>query len=696
MPNLLIGLREGLEAGLIVSIVLAAVVRSGRRTGLAAVWLGVACAVVLSLAFGAVLTFAAADLTTAHQEAIGGVLSLVAVGFVTWMVFWMRRSARTLSADLRERTETALVLGGRVLFVTAFLAVAREGLETALFLWSTTRTAGESTGPLIGALIGLTAATLLCWGLYRKAVRINLSRFFTWTGAALVVIAAGVVAYGLGELQGANLLGGGDSVAFDLTAHVDPTSWYARLVEGVFNLTPRMSVLQIVGYVGYLVPVLGLFVLLVRRSNAPAPVDAANPEVVEQVAAAPRPRTPKRRRRQAWFAVGAVAVVSVAGTAVAIAAFGPKPSSGSPPITVTDGACAPDWSATDSGKRTFDVRNDSSSLVEIYLLNADRRTARGELEGLAPGTTRTLSATLPPGEYVWKCITAGGVESFSSEQRASGAAIADAPAYVPATPEELTAAAATYRTEVTAMLQTLQTDTARLLGAVRQDATSEAARAAWLTAHLDYVRLGAAYGTFGELDSAINGRADGLPGGVDDPAFTGFGRLERELWHRPIGADPVATATQLDADVSSLFAEFADADIDPVDLPLRAHEILENGLQFELTGESDHGSNTSLATLRAEVDATAVVLDALQPVLDSRSPELLAQVRSALDEIGVEADGHRTSSGTWQPLDSLTRAQRQRLNGMVGHFLEVVAPIPDILELPASSPAGSPTTNEAP
>ena len=729
VPNLLIGLREGLEGGLIVSIVLAAVVRSGRRAGLAAVWLGVACALALSLAFGAVLTFAAADLSTAHQEAIGGVLSLVAVGFVTWMVFWMRRSARTLAGDLRQRTESALVLGSRVLFVTAFLAVAREGLETALFLWSTTRTASESTGPLLGALIGLLIATGLCWALYRRSLKINLSRFFTWTGAALVVIAAGVVAYGLGELQGANILGGRNSLAFDLSGRVDPTSWYARLIEGVFNLTPSMTVLQVVGYLAYLVPVLGLFVVLVRRSaatgreaagSAPVAVSAsAVPSAVATTATSPaaiartdptvgladeptdeptrRPTNgptdgPNRaRRRQAWVAVGVVGVVGVAGTAVAIAAFGTKPTSASPTIVVADDACAEGWSAPAAGQQTFAIRNTSSALVEVYLMGADRRTAHGELEGLAPGTTRFLSATLPAGEYSWKCIRSDGTESFSSVGRvtgsSSGAATADTVgrAYIPATRTELVAAATLYRTAITPLLATLQTDTRALLDAVAADPTSAAAKTAWLSAHLDYVRLGAAYGTFGELDAAINGRPDGLADGVDDPGFTGFGRLEHELWQQPVGADAVATARQLKADVDTLAAEFSSAEIEPVDLPLRAHEILENGLQFELTGASNHGSDAALATLRAEFDATTVVLDALQTPLGSRDPQLLTAVRGALDDLRREVDSHRHPDGTWPPLASLSRTDRQRLNGATGHFLEVVAPVPDLLELPTSS-----------
>jgi high-affinity iron transporter len=285
---------------------------------------GVACAAALSLAFGAVLTFAAADLSTTSQEAIGGVLSLVAVGLVTWMVFWMRRTARTLSADLRTRTEAALAVGGALLFATAFLAVAREGLEAALFLWSTTRTAGESTGPLLGALVGLLIAVGLCWALYRRSLRINLTRFFTWTGVALIVIAAGVVGYGLRDLQEAGVLPGLTRTAFDISAHVNPASWFSRTIEGVFNITPAMTRFQVAGYLLYLAPVLTAFVVMTRRAAASAAASA------DSIGASPVPLPEPGRSRRPWLLMGALGGALTAATVGVIVAVGrlqPDPAS---------------------------------------------------------------------------------------------------------------------------------------------------------------------------------------------------------------------------------------------------------------------------------------------------------------------------------------------------------------------------------
>jgi high-affinity iron transporter len=263
LANYLIGLREGLEAALVVSILVAYLVKSGHADRLPSVWAGVAVALLLSIGFGALLSFTASNLSFEAQEAFGGGLSIVAVGFVTWMIFWMRRTARSLSSDLRGRVDTAVATGGWVLALTAFLAVGREGLETSLFLWatvqSTVQSTGQTTQPLVGATLGLLTAAVLGWLFYRGAVRINLGTFFRWTGALLVVVAAGVLAYGVHDLQEAGILPGLSTLAFDISGTVPADSWYGTLLRGTVNLTPQTTVLQAVVWVLYVVPVLVLF-----------------------------------------------------------------------------------------------------------------------------------------------------------------------------------------------------------------------------------------------------------------------------------------------------------------------------------------------------------------------------------------------------------------------------------------------------
>ncbi len=273
--NFLIGLREGLEAALVVGILVAYLVKSGRRDMLPQLWLGIGVAVAISLGFGALLTFGPQGLTFEAQEAIGGTLSIVAVGLITWMIFWMGKTARFLKANLHSKLDHA-VEGGRWAVATmALLAVGREGLETALFLWAGASTTGASTRPLLGAVLGLAVAVLLGWLVYRGALRLNLRVFFRWTGLGLIVIAAGVLAYGVHDLQEAGILPGLNSLAFDVSAQIPPSSWYGTLLKGFLNFSPATTWLQAVAWVLYAVPTLALFIRTAfGGSPAPRPTSA--------------------------------------------------------------------------------------------------------------------------------------------------------------------------------------------------------------------------------------------------------------------------------------------------------------------------------------------------------------------------------------------------------------------------------------
>jgi high-affinity iron transporter len=278
LGNYLIGLREGLEAALVVSILVAYLVKTSRSHLLGRVWAGVGAAVLLSLGVGAALTFGTRTLTYQAQEAIGGLLSIVAVGLVTWMVFWMAGNARSLRGELHAKVDDAVDRGGWTLAVVAFLAVAREGLETALFVWSAVRSAGGGASPLLGALLGILTAVLLGWLIYRGALRLNLATFFTWTGAALIVVAAGVLSYGVHDLQEAGILPGLDALAFDVTEQVPPGSWYGTLLKGTVNFSPATTWLEVIAWVGYVVPVMWLFLRTVRRPASPADARTSAPD----------------------------------------------------------------------------------------------------------------------------------------------------------------------------------------------------------------------------------------------------------------------------------------------------------------------------------------------------------------------------------------------------------------------------------
>ena len=272
LGNFLIGLREGLEAALVVSILVAFLVRTDRRHVLPKVWFGVGIAVAISVGVTLVLALTQQALTFEAQEALGGSLSIIAVGFVTWMIFWMRRTARTISADLRGRLEDAIKMGSTAVVLMAALAVGREGLETALFFFTAAQAAGETTQPLIGFLLGIAVAIVLAYLLYRGAVKINLSRFFMITGALLIFVAAGILAYGVHDLQEAGILPGLNSLAFDVSAAVPPDSWYGVLLKGVFNFSPQTTWLEAVVWTVYVAVVLTLF-LRPQRIKTPVPAN---------------------------------------------------------------------------------------------------------------------------------------------------------------------------------------------------------------------------------------------------------------------------------------------------------------------------------------------------------------------------------------------------------------------------------------
>lgn len=279
LASFLIGLREGMEAALVVGILVAYLVRTGRRSHLGAVWAGVGAAVALSATVGAILTFGPAGMGEEAEETLAGVLSILAVGLVTWMVFWMARAARHLRRGLEQRLDGALATGRVAVVAVAFLAVAREGVETALFLWAGAgATAG--TSPALGAGLGLAAAVVLGWAVYKGAVRLDLRAFFAWTGLSLVVIAAGVLAYGVHELQEVGLVPWGTATAYDASGVVAPDSTLGVVLRGLVSYSAAPTWAAVVVWWAYVGVVATAYARSVwHRTTAPAaaPV-AAEPE----------------------------------------------------------------------------------------------------------------------------------------------------------------------------------------------------------------------------------------------------------------------------------------------------------------------------------------------------------------------------------------------------------------------------------
>lgn len=310
LASFLIGLREGLEAALIVGILVAFVRRRGRTDVLAKIAWGVGSATVAALLLGALFTYGSYSLSFTGQEIVGGIMSLIAVTMVTWMVFWMITAGRRMKTDLESEAGAALALGtGWAIFWIAFVSVGREGIETTLMLWGW----ATQIEALTGALVGILAAVGLGYLVYRGLVRFNLGSFFSLTGIVLVVVAAGILAYGIHDLQEAAVLPGpfsgppitptdlrtGDVLvgltdgpfwmasfpfgwAFDASATIDPSGWLATLAKGTIGLTPQMSWLELLAWAAYLAIVVPLFLSRARRPvHSPASTQATGTQATD-------------------------------------------------------------------------------------------------------------------------------------------------------------------------------------------------------------------------------------------------------------------------------------------------------------------------------------------------------------------------------------------------------------------------------
>jgi high-affinity iron transporter len=388
---------------------------------------------------------------------------------------------------------------------------------------------------------------------------------------------------------------------------------------------------------------------------------------------------PRSSRRTLSIVAVVVLVLFAGGVAFVFHSSSHSNADAGNDVVVSTLDCASKWKAPAAGSPTFTVRNTSADPFEVDLLGPDQITVFGAIETLGAHTEVPLRVTLPPGSYTWRCEDFNGAVTFSPPGTVSGTAAPTAHPYLPVTSDQITAVVLAYRAMVTAGLNTLATDTDALQAAV---ATGDVAKeqAAWLTAHLQYERLGAAYDTFADYADKIDGRADGLPAGIHDKDFTGFHRLELALWTNEPQATVVAITQQLDADVHGLVKAFPLQSTSPNDVSLRTHEILENALQFELTGDTDEGSHTNLATVRANVDGTRMAFSAIEPLLQQHNAALVQATTTGLNRLATLLDTYDVN-GTWRPLDDLTQAQREQLDSTVSQLLETVSPIPDILEL---------------
>ncbi|WP_328328626.1 EfeM/EfeO family lipoprotein [Kribbella sp. NBC_00382] len=342
-------------------------------------------------------------------------------------------------------------------------------------------------------------------------------------------------------------------------------------------------------------------------------------------------------------------------------------------VTVSRGNCGTGWKTPHSGPQTVQVSNVGTVTTEVDLIDPRTGGVYAEVEGLAPNTSRPMQLNLGRATYAFRCLAEDTDGVTGPEIRVTDGPPPLAPAVLPVTRQDLSGAVAEYRAYVTGGLTTLAGEVATLVRTLRGGELA-ASRSAWLTTHLAYERLGAAYDTFGDFADQIDGMPDGLVAGVKDPGFVGLRRVEYGLWHGQTPASLVPVANQLGTAVAGLREDFPKEQTDPNDLPLRAHEIMENALQFELTGQADQGSGTGLATLGANLDGTQAVLHALAPLMSKRYsgwPQVATWVATTRNLV---AKGHRPD-GSWVAPTALDTQTRTRLNAAVSQLVEVLAPI---------------------
>jgi high-affinity iron transporter len=366
-----ITLREGLEAALIVGIIAAYLVKIDRRDAMRGVWIGVAAALALSVAVGALVVMTVGRLPLVVQESVEGLAAVLAVIVLTWMLFWMRRQGRAMKGELEQGVDLALATGSAAALAgLAFVAVAREGLETVLFLFAIGTSSGPAVPTLFAAVAGLVAAVVIGYLIFAAGVRIDLRRFFTITGVVLIFVSAGLVAFAVHEFGEAGLISN-TGTAFDLGSILPESSPLGAVLAGLFGYRSTPTPLEVIAYFAYLIPVLILFI------------------------------RPGRRRTTG----SAAAVASAVALAVALTGCGPSSASGNVQVEAKDFEFTPSVLEVPAGEVTFEVTNSGAVEHEFEIFKGDQVV--DEVEGLVPGLSRSLTVTLEPGAYTFACKLAG-------------------------------------------------------------------------------------------------------------------------------------------------------------------------------------------------------------------------------------------------------------------------------------------------
>jgi len=639
LPTFVIGLREGLEASLIVGIIATFLIQQQRRDVMRWMWLGVGAAVTLCAGVAIALRITEENLPQRQQEGLETVVGLAAVAMVTWMIVWMRKHARGLKRDLEGKAAAALV-GGSVgtLIAMAFLAVLREGLETAVFLLAAFQGSNDPAAAGIGATLGVLVAIAIGYGIYKGGVRINLDKFFRFTGFVLVLVAAGLVATAAHTAHEAGWLNAGQHQVLNLTGFVDPGSIRSALLTGMLGVQVRPVLVEVLGWLVYALP-MSLFVLWPsgRRSSGTARGTRAE----SQPAGAPRVAT-----RTAIGASAMVAVVALAGCGSSKSGGGGKSSAvKTVDVKLVKTGCSPAKLTLPAGPTKFAVTNDDAdAITEMEILDGDRIVA--EVENVAAGLSGSFSVTLKPGKFTLSCP--GGTENDGK-----GALTVTGTATPVSGPSAAASAAAVarYRDYLEQNSTLLVTNTTAFVNAVVAGNIAQA-KATYGPARVPYERIEPVAESFGDLDPRIDARANDVPAAE----WSGFHKIEQALYANNTLANMAPVAQKLLADVKQLDALVKTVQLEPATIANGAVELLNEAATSKITGEEERYSHIDLVDLAANVEGSKAAFDSVAELLPKDSTVSKTEIDTRFAAVATGLQPYQQGDG-YVLYSALTKAQ---------------------------------------
>jgi FTR1 family protein len=643
LPTFVIGLREGVEAALIVSIIATFLRQEGRTDALRWVWVGVISAAAICLAVGVALQIVDQELPQKEQEGLETIVGAVAVGIVTFMLVWMRRHAAGLSGQLRESTASALKDGSvKALVGMAFFAVFREGLETAVFLLAVFQNSDDPGTAGVGAILGIVCAIGIGFALYRGGIKLNLQRFFRLTGLVLALVAAGLVASTLHTAHEAGWINFGQGQALDLTWLVVPGTWTAALLTGMLGLQPTPTNIEVIGYLVYAIPAV-IYVLMPARKK------------------------PSKEQSMKNAAVAAVVLTSAALLLVACGSDDNKSAGASGAkqvaIKLTDAGCEPASLKLDAGPTEFKVTNGGTGRVSEFEVLSGARIL-GEKENLVAGLSGTFTINLKPGEYSMACP--GGKSAATGVLNVGGTAVAAGAA----TAALLKSATESYRGYVESKSAILVDRTEKFVAAIKSGDV-EGAKQQFAAARAPYETIEPVAESFGNLDPEIDARVNDVEKGTP---WTGFHKIEHGLWVKNSTKNLEPIADKLLADVKRLQTKTKGLTYQPEELANGANGLLDEVSASKITGEEDRYSHTDLSDFEANVEGSESAFGLLAPALRKTDTQLATTIAARFDAVNAELATLR-EGGKFPSYDTVDDAERRKLSQLVNALAEPLSQV---------------------